>query len=126
MLQALIAHLVEAREVDVSDDLADVGDIMHTRDDIVRDVRLTPCELVAAPLTFVFTSFPSVVVHAGGFSETLACGYRPKLTSSIAALGDSRRSSLEVAALEVSRTRLRQVRSMLSSLGAGWVAWSRR
>jgi hypothetical protein len=160
--EALIAHLVETYEVDVSDDLANVGDIIHTRDDIVRAVRLTPRDLVAAPLTFVFTSLPSVIVHAGaltdflfpvcgcdacddgwervademewnvltvvagGFSETLARGYRPKLTSSIAATGDRRRSSLEVAAPEVSRTRRRQARSILARLGAGWVAWSRR
>ena len=65
-------HLVEEYDVEESDDLANAGDIMHTRDDIVRVVRvvrLSPGDLVAAPRTFVSTSFPSVIVHAGALAD---------------------------------------------------------
>lgn len=69
--EALIAHLVETYGVDVSDDLASARDIMRPRDDVVRAVRLTPHNPRAAPLTFVFTSFPSVIVHAGALTDFL-------------------------------------------------------
>lgn len=72
----LIAHLVENFAVTVSDDVANAADLLHTRDDVIRAVRLTPTNADGAPLTFVFTSFPSVIVVAGAATEMLfpVCG----------------------------------------------------
>ena len=43
---------------------------------MIRAVRITPDDPAAAPLTFVFTSFPSVLVHAGLLHDFLypVCG----------------------------------------------------
>jgi hypothetical protein len=62
--------------VDVSDGVAFAADLMHDRDDVVRAVRVVPSDPAAAPLTFVFTSFPSVIVHAGVLHDFLypVCG----------------------------------------------------
>ncbi|TQL47074.1 hypothetical protein FB562_0120 [Homoserinimonas aerilata] len=68
---ALIEHLTAAYDVSVDDDLANGADILHERDDIIRAVRIVPRDPAAAPLTFVFTSFPSVIVHAGTLVDFL-------------------------------------------------------
>jgi hypothetical protein len=68
---ALIAHLDETYDVVVTEDLAFARDIHHTRGDVVRAVRVTPNNPHAARLTFVFTSFPSVIVHAGLLQDFL-------------------------------------------------------
>ncbi len=68
---SLLAHLVENFVVTVSDDVAHAADLMHTREDVIRAVRLTPANADGAPLTFVFTSFPSVIVVAGAVTEML-------------------------------------------------------
>lgn len=73
---ALITHLAETYDVAI-DDRADVAsDLMHSRDDVVRAIRLTPADAAAASLTFVFTSFPSVILHAGLMHDFLfpVCG----------------------------------------------------
>jgi len=62
---ALIDALVADYEVTVEDDVSLASDLMHPRDDVELVVRVTPADPVAAPLTFVFTSHPSVVIHAG-------------------------------------------------------------
>ncbi|MGO1801716.1 MAG: DUF6226 family protein [Microbacteriaceae bacterium] len=62
---ALIAALILDQDVIVEDDVDMASDLMHHRDDVVRAVRLSPIDSAAAPLTFVFTSFPSVLIHAG-------------------------------------------------------------
>lgn len=67
---ALIAHLERTYDVMIRDDL-DAADLMHERGDIVRAVRVTPADRRSAPLTFVFTNFPSVIVHAGLLSDLL-------------------------------------------------------
>ncbi|GGI45126.1 hypothetical protein BCL57_000805 [Agromyces flavus] len=74
--EALIAHLVEHYAVGVDDDLGAASDLIHPRDDVVRAIRLTPADAAAAPLTFVFTSFPSVILHAGALHDFLfpVCG----------------------------------------------------
>lgn len=66
---ALVEFLASTYEVAVSEGHGD--DILHTRDDIVRATRITPRDPAAAPLTFVFTSFPSVIVHAGVLTDFL-------------------------------------------------------
>ncbi|MET0990570.1 MAG: DUF6226 family protein, partial [Glaciihabitans sp.] len=58
--EALIAHLEETYDVTVSEDAAFAHDILHSRDDVLRAVRVRPADTAAASLTFVFTSFPSV------------------------------------------------------------------
>ena len=63
--EALIDALIADYDVSVVDDVAAASDLMHPRDDVVRAVRLTPADAAAAPLTFVLTSLPSVLVHAG-------------------------------------------------------------
>lgn len=68
---ALIAHLVENFDVTVSDEVAHAADLMHTRIDVIRAVQLTPANANEAPLTFVFTSFPSVIVAAGAVTQML-------------------------------------------------------
>lgn len=62
--QALIDALVTEYAVTVEDDPA-LAELMHDRDDVIRAVKVTPRDPAAASLTFVFTSFPSVIVHAG-------------------------------------------------------------
>jgi hypothetical protein len=62
---ALIAHLAASYDTEVSDDPAHAADLLWKRDNMFRAVRLTPNEPDAAGLTFVFTSYPSVIVHAG-------------------------------------------------------------
>jgi hypothetical protein len=66
---ALIEFLRSTYDVAVSE--GHEGDILHTRSDIVRATRITPRDPAAAPLTFVFTSFPSVIVHAGVLTDFL-------------------------------------------------------
>lgn len=68
---ALIAHLVEIFDVTVRDDSTFATALMHTREDVIRAVRLTPSCHDGAPLTFVFTSFPSVIVVAGAVTQLL-------------------------------------------------------
>jgi len=63
--EALIAHLVATYDVEMVDDPSVAADIRHERTDVVRAVRLIPAVPDAARLTFVFTSFPSVILHAG-------------------------------------------------------------
>ncbi|MGO4103161.1 DUF6226 family protein [Leifsonia sp. YAF41] len=74
--EALIEHLERRYLVTVSHDLANAADILHHRDDILRVTKLTPMNVDAAALTFVFTAFPSVIVHAGALLDLLypVCG----------------------------------------------------
>ena len=73
---ALIADLVETYDVAVDGRPDVASDLMHARDDVVRAVRLVPADAAAAPLTFVSTSFPSVILHAGLMHDFLfpVCG----------------------------------------------------
>ncbi len=74
--QALIETLVTEYAVTVEDDLAVASELMHDRDDVIRAVKVSPEDSAAAPLTFVFTSFPSALVHAGLLHDFLypVCG----------------------------------------------------
>ncbi len=62
---ALIAHLTEAFDVLAIEDPAFTADLRHDRNDAVRAVRVTPNDPHCAGLTFVFTSYPGVILHAG-------------------------------------------------------------
>ncbi len=61
---ALIEHLVQTYDVKAS------RDALHARDflrhpDLERVTRLTPNHWAAAPLTFGFTTYPGLILHAG-------------------------------------------------------------
>lgn len=62
--EALIEHLVGTYDVQVSHHPATVADFVQ-RTDFVRVTRLTPADPAAASLTFGFTAYPGVVIHAG-------------------------------------------------------------
>ena len=62
---ALIQHLATNFAVEVSEDSAFAGDLLHDRNGVMRAVRVVPVNRDEAALTFVFTSFPGVAVHAG-------------------------------------------------------------
>jgi len=63
--QALIEYLQRRYAVSVREDAAFAADLMHPRDDVLRAVRVVPLSRDEAALTFVFTAYPGVVVHAG-------------------------------------------------------------
>jgi hypothetical protein len=62
---ALIDHLRSTYAVSVSENIAFAGDLMQELAGVARAVRAVPDIADAAPLTFVFTSYPGVIVHAG-------------------------------------------------------------
>ncbi|MFG6501976.1 DUF6226 family protein [Microbacterium sp. P05] len=73
---ALVVGLVNSYDVDVDESLSYAGDLMTQRDDVVRAVRVTPRCDEAAAITFAYTAFPSVIVHAGALHDFLfpVCG----------------------------------------------------
>jgi hypothetical protein len=73
---ALIDWLESSFDVEVDESVSNADDLIHHRDDVVRAVRVRPRRSDAAPLTFVYTSFPSVIVHAGALHDFLfpVCG----------------------------------------------------
>lgn len=66
---ALIAWLVDEFDAVVEETPKAAGDLLHPPADIVRAVRVTPATEVAAPLTFVFSPFPGILLHAGFLFE---------------------------------------------------------
>lgn len=67
---ALIAWLAESFDAEILDGLEAAGDLLHAHPHAVRAVRVTPRAVTAAPLTFVFTSFPGVLLHAGALWDS--------------------------------------------------------
>ncbi|MGO4807835.1 DUF6226 family protein [Arthrobacter sp. 2MCAF15] len=63
--RALIDHLAAAYDVEVHEDPVQARDILIDVRDVLHAVRVTPRRSGAAPLTFVLTGYPGVVVHAG-------------------------------------------------------------
>ena len=63
--EGLITHLRTTYEVGVREGAELADDLLHGSTDVDRAVRVTPAEPDAAPLTFAFTAFPGVIVHAG-------------------------------------------------------------
>lgn len=65
--EALIEYLAATYDVTVDEGFAVASASQHAPDpeDVVRAVRLTPARTAAAPLTFVLTSYPSVILDAG-------------------------------------------------------------
>ena len=66
---ALVAHLSRTFDVEVSRDSAFADDLLNVPDDVVRVVRVTPKAVNTADVTFVFTAYPSVIVHAGALLD---------------------------------------------------------
>jgi hypothetical protein len=62
---AIITDLVRVHDVTVEDDPGTASDLLHPFPDVVRAVRLTPALPDSSPLTFVFTGYPGVALHAG-------------------------------------------------------------
>lgn len=63
---ALIAHLGETYDVEIDEAAETVGDLMRPAfHDVVRAIRVRPRAPTCAPLTFVFTAYPGIYVHAG-------------------------------------------------------------
>ncbi|WP_458107413.1 DUF6226 family protein [Arthrobacter sp. R3-55] len=63
--RSLIEYLNRTYDVDVSIVPAHTAEVSVTAEEMVDVVRLAPRDPLAAPLTFVLTSLPSVVVRAG-------------------------------------------------------------
>jgi hypothetical protein len=61
---ALIDHLTQIYDVRIDHDPANAADFVR-RTDFLRVTRLTPADPAAAPITFGFTAYPSVILHAG-------------------------------------------------------------
>jgi hypothetical protein len=61
---ALIEHLAETYDVQVSQDASHADDFLR-HPDLERVTRLSPNDSAAAPLTFGFTTYPGLILHAG-------------------------------------------------------------
>lgn len=66
---ALILWLERTFDVTAERHEAVAGDLLRAPVDALRAVRLTPNAASAAPLTFVFTSFPGLQIHAGSLHD---------------------------------------------------------
>lgn len=62
---ALIEYLCAAFDVARSEGPDYAADLNHTPTEVARAVRLTPNDPASASLTFVFTTYPGVLLHAG-------------------------------------------------------------
>ena len=63
---ALIAHLRTTYDVEVDEGEETARDLLHpTGRDVVHAVRIRPNDPACASLTFVFTSYPGIYMHAG-------------------------------------------------------------
>jgi len=73
---ALIDYLAKTFDADVDSAQEYAGDLLRHGITPVRAVRITPRGRDAAPLTFVFTDFPGLAVHAGAQQDFIypACG----------------------------------------------------
>jgi len=67
--RALIEYLARVYDVEVSADPAHAAEVSMEAGEVVEAARLTPRDPLAAPLTFVFTSYPGVLVHAGALHD---------------------------------------------------------
>lgn len=62
---ALIANLQDSYDVEVVEGREVAADLLDPCPDVVRAVRVRPADRACAALTFIFTSYPGVIVHAG-------------------------------------------------------------
>lgn len=66
---AMIEWLQNTFDVVVEPTDSAVSDLLHRPDEIIQAVRVTPRDAAAAPLTFVFTPFPGLHLHAGSLHD---------------------------------------------------------
>lgn len=63
---ALILHLGGTYDVEIDEAAETAGDLLHPAPhDVVRAVQIRPRDRKCAPLTFVFTAYPGIYMHAG-------------------------------------------------------------
>lgn len=62
---ALIAYLSEVFDVEVAESDAFAADLLHLPGQMRRAVRVIPTDPASAGLTFVYTPYPGVALHAG-------------------------------------------------------------
>jgi len=74
--EALVAHLRAAYDVEVDEGTDVADDLIHPLHDVVRAVRVRPRDPACAALTFVFTGYPGILLHAGQLHDSRypACG----------------------------------------------------
>ena len=65
LADALVEHLRANYDVSVTEDAAFSADLMSAHEDVARAVRVVPESPDGAPLTFVYTEYPSLILHAG-------------------------------------------------------------
>lgn len=67
---ALVAHLRQTYDVDVDEGVGTAADLVRpAQHDVVRAVRIRPDDAACASLTFVFTAYPGICLHAGLLSD---------------------------------------------------------
>lgn len=73
---ALIDHLSVLYDVDVDSSPAHAAGLQMVARDVLQAIRVTPRRSGAAPLTFVLTRYPGVLIHAGLLHDFAfpACG----------------------------------------------------
>lgn len=62
---AVIAYLGDTYDVELIEGEETAADLLHPAPDVVRAVRVQPNDSGCAALTFVFTSYPGIFLHAG-------------------------------------------------------------
>lgn len=62
---ALVEHLCETYDVEVDEGLDTASDLMGPHRGVIRSVRLRPRDATCAPVTFAFTDYPGIAMHAG-------------------------------------------------------------
>jgi len=63
---ALISHLRDSYDVEVVEGVATAADLLRPAfHEVVRAVRIRPNDPACASLTFVFTAYPGIYLHAG-------------------------------------------------------------
>lgn len=64
--ESLIEHVIDRFDVDVYQGVEMAEDLLHPAyHEVVRAVRIRPTDSACAPLTFVFTAYPGIYLHAG-------------------------------------------------------------
>lgn len=62
---ALIAYLRDTYDVQVTEGEETAADLLHPAPEVARAVRIRPNDQACAALTFVFTAYPGIILHAG-------------------------------------------------------------
>jgi Family of unknown function (DUF6226) len=63
--RALIEYLAAVYDVEVHEDRTHAAELLMEAPDVLQAVKVTPRRSGTAPLTFVLTGYPGVIVHAG-------------------------------------------------------------